>query len=191
MSLDFAYFYALIKIQMNIVQKPVFCLMLAAGLFSAGCSQENKDAENANGITTDSTAANTSGGTSSLTEPAVADTISISGRYVVFFGPSESVIEILKEKEPGRNVTQEMQSFTDAMNPVMDSLKKAGFDVQYTEKRYIKVSLRTGSEMKIDRFKLKSEFGMYMTDGFQPPAIKLGQLSTPEMHITLKNFFKP
>jgi hypothetical protein len=178
------------KIQPFVNRNPLFHLVLATGLVFAGCSSEKNNHGTAK--STDDPKTTTADAPVTSAAPSDTDTLNISGSTVVFFAPSESIIEILKAKEPKRNVAQELQQFSDAMKPVMDSLRTAGFaDVQFTVKRYFRVTLSTGSEMKIDRYKLKSEFGMYMTDGIQPPAFKLGQLTSHEMHVTLKKFFNP
>jgi hypothetical protein len=192
MSADFTYFYPLMKKQIINFRNLSLHLILAGGLVISGCSQEKNDSGTDAVNSTKESPAGSADSKDVPIEAVVSDTLRISGRTVVFFGPSEEVIELLKKKEPGRKVAAEQQQFSDAIKPVMDSLIAAGFeDVRYTDKRFIQVTMRTGTEMKIDRFKLKSEFGMYMTDGIQPPALKLGDLTSKEMHETLKKFFNP
>jgi hypothetical protein len=43
--------------------------------------------------------------------------------------------------------------------------------------------------MTVNRNKLREEFGVYMTDGLQIPALKQGMLTTAEAHLTIQKFF--
>lgn len=134
-------------------------------------------------------------GTTSDTEirdVADADTVLLKDRALLFFGPSELRVQTILKKDPRSEIKSLVDSHKSAFQPVMDSVMKAGKPtVLYSEARYVKVLMRTGNTMIIDRYKLKSEVGFYMTDGLQVPVFRLGRLDAPVISRAVQQFFNP
>ncbi|HEX5003076.1 MAG TPA: hypothetical protein VFW78_11325 [Bacteroidia bacterium] len=164
---------------------PLLLLLLTGALFS--CNNNTKvDNEKAAPVNI----ADSSRQTLSEAVPVRTDTIKIEGPFVYFFFPSDDRIEQLNHREKKENFKAERDAFMQQATLVIDSLKnQKNMLTSLSSELYISVKMDNGKMMAMDRTRLKSEFGIYMTDGIQFPVFKLGNMNASEMKAAINKYF--
>jgi len=124
------------------------------------------------------------------TLPQNTDTIKIAGPYVLFFFPSDSRIIELSRRETKENYKEERDNFKQQALMVIDSLKSQNsIATSLSSEMNINLKMDNGKMMAMDRTRLKSEFGIYMTDGIQFPVFKLGNMNASDMKSAINKYF--
>ncbi len=112
------------------------------------------------------------------------DTLNISGKFVLFFGPVEMADSTQKFTE------SELKSFKETGFNLIDSLSGMN-DIKaiYSTAPVFRVFSLNGNVMIISKSGLNEEAGMLLSDGNQPPTIKKGILSQGDYFELIKKYF--
>lgn len=110
------------------------------------------------------------------------DTLNISGKLVVFFGPVEKPAE-KSQTDNG------LAGFKESAAALIDSISSHNILGIYSSVGYFRVYTQTGGTMIISKSALNTEAGLLMSDGNQPPTIKKGILPAKVMHDQIKSYF--
>jgi hypothetical protein len=109
------------------------------------------------------------------------DTLNISGKLVLFFGPADSA---------GIGQPEAIRNYQDLTSQLIDSLSaKSGINALYSTAGYFRIYTSKGTAMVISKSALESETGILMTDGAQPPTIRKGTFTESEYHHHIKSYF--
>jgi len=112
------------------------------------------------------------------------DTLNISGKFVVFFGPVET------NSKPAKITPSDLVNFKAASAALIDSLSsKTDIKTAYTTAGFFRIYTSNGNMMVITKSALNEDAGMLLNDGSQPPVIKKGVFSTDEYYQKIKEFF--
>ncbi len=112
------------------------------------------------------------------------DTLNIMGKFVLFFGPEERADSTQKLS------ASELQSFKQTGYTLIDSLSVVNdIKAMYSTASIFRVISSNGNTMVITKSGLKTEAGMLISDGSQPPTIKKGVLSQGEYHELIQKYF--
>ena len=112
------------------------------------------------------------------------DTLNISGKLMLFFGPVESATG--EQAVPA----EELAAYKSVATRLIDSLStKSDIKAMYSTAGYFRIYTSNGSAMIITKSALKTETGVLMTDGSQPPSIRKGTFSENEYQKHIKSYF--
>ena len=112
------------------------------------------------------------------------DTIHLSGKFVLFYGPDENSFT------SKQLLADSLKYFRELVLSLQDSLKQhTDINTLYSTAEYFKIENRSGSVMTIGKSALKLPTGIMAGDGLQAPAIKTGVHSADESYAFLKKFF--
>lgn len=157
-------------------------LFLILTLVSIACNNKNdQEIENTDNTPAEKTVVkeNDKPASGSLT----GDTLNISGKLVVFFGPVEKNIDI---QQPDKT----LQQFKATSAALIDSLsQQQEIRGLYSTAGYFRIFTTNGGMMVISKSALNTEGGMLMSDGNQPPTIKKGFHSTEVLYDQIKTYF--
>ncbi len=116
------------------------------------------------------------------------DFLSVSGKAVVFFGPSQP--EYLSMTDPEKNAIDEaLYDFYHYRSKVLDYLKANNIQEFSTAKREIHVQLNGTGRIILKRRNLNHVVGVIMTDGQQTPRIFLGPATDANLISMFVEFF--
>jgi len=116
------------------------------------------------------------------------DTLLVSGRAVVFFGPSQSEYLAMTDTEKDA-IDERLYDFYHYRGKVLDFLKLNNIQEFSTAKRKIQVLLN-GTENRIYYRKAFDHFvGLIMTDGVQAPRVFLGPAKDADLIWMFEDFF--
>jgi len=108
------------------------------------------------------------------------DTINLSGKYVLFFGPSSGPAQEQAESREFRVISETL----------IDSVNSIGnIKTLYSEVGHFRIYSADGSSMIISKSALRTTVGVLMTDGHQPPSIKKGPVPAAEYLGKIKEYF--
>lgn len=118
-----------------------------------------------------------------------SDIAKVSGKAVVFFGPSQNEYELAPPDE--KHVLDELLSdFFIYSNKLRAYLKEHEIDSGMTSSRTIEIKLNNGRKVLFKRKKLDSEVGYIMTDGIQKPKVIPAPGTDDDELPAIKEFFK-
>jgi hypothetical protein len=118
----------------------------------------------------------------------VANTISISGKAVVFFGPSWDEYVALPEKDKNA-INADLYDFAHSRLLVLSYLEANGIQGISTASPNIQVQIEPNEVITYNRYDFDHPFGLIMTDGQNEPKIFLGAASESELKSMFAEFF--
>jgi len=116
------------------------------------------------------------------------DTLNISGKSVVFFGPTQSEYDALNEdiQSEMNEVLTDFYYYNEKVLPFLNRNKIREF---FTDKAIITIQL-TGTEIRsFRRQDFKQAVGMIMSDGRQEPKVYLGVATDIDLLKMFEDFF--
>ena len=165
----------------TIMRKPVIILTLAFLWFFQACSNENKQDTDQQETVQDAVADKNVKPESGTVK---SDTIFLSGKFVLFYGPDSASFS--SQKIPADS----LKYFRQTSEILMDSLRQyTGISAWYSTVSFFKIFNDDGSDMVISRKSLKYETGVLVGDGLQTPTIKTGIKSPEENLGFIKKYF--
>jgi hypothetical protein len=117
-----------------------------------------------------------------------ADTVSVSGRAVVFFGPSWDEYVTLPEKDKNA-INEELYDFAHYRLQVLSYLEANGIREINTASQNIRVQIEPNEVIIYNRYVFDHPFGLIMTDGQSEPKIFLGAATDSELKMMFAEFF--
>lgn len=116
------------------------------------------------------------------------DTLYVSGKAVVFFGPSQSEYLTMTDRE--KNVIdEELYDFYYYRKKVLPYLASNTIQEFSTARRQIEIRLDDGESISYFRKDFGRPMGVILTDGRQAPKIALGALSKTELIFLFEEYF--
>ena len=115
-------------------------------------------------------------------------TLYVSGKAVVFFGPSQSEYLTMTDRE--KNVIdEELYDFYYYRKKVLPYLASNTIQEFSTARRQIEIRLDDGESISYFRKDFGRLMGVILTDGRQSPKIALGALSKTELIFLFEEYF--
>ena len=116
------------------------------------------------------------------------DTLYVSGKAVVFFGPSQSEYLTMTDRE--KNVIdEELYDFYYYRKKVLPYLASNTIQEFSTARRQIEIRLDDGENISYFRKDFGRLMGVILTNGRQAPKIALGALSKTELIFLFEEYF--
>lgn len=161
----------------NYLQK--FALFLILVIVS--CKGDDKSIKDES---SDDQVKNTAPSTPPASGSSNGDTINLSGKFVLFFGPEGFTAS--DQNSPQSEIAAFQKTSTD----VKDSLAVVpNLSIAYSNANYFRIYLTSGNTMIVSKDALKSETGILVTDGNQPPTIKKGIYTSAEYLKLIREYF--
>ena len=117
-----------------------------------------------------------------------ANSISISGRAVVFFAPSWDEYVALPEKDKDA-IDEELYDFAHSQIQVLSYLEANGIQAVSTASQNIQIQIAPNEVIYYFRSDFDHPFGLIMTDGLNEPKIFLGAAKESELKSMFAEFF--
>jgi hypothetical protein len=114
----------------------------------------------------------------------------ITGKAVIFFGPSQAEYDLLSE-ESEFEINEILFDFYYYVENLVSSLEGAGLEYFIIDHAEIQIELTDGSRVSLDRSELGSEVGMILTDGERDPEVVIRLGTDIDMWLEIKEFFSP
>lgn len=118
----------------------------------------------------------------------IADTFTISGSAVVFFGPSWDEYVSLSEKDKDA-IDTELYDFAHNRLQVRSYLEANGIQEIFTSSEDIRIQFNSGEVITYFRSDLGHAFGLIMTDGLNAPKVFLGAATPTELKLMFAEYF--
>jgi len=112
----------------------------------------------------------------------------ISGRAVVFFGPSWDEYIALTDQDKDA-IDTELYDFAHNRLQVRSYLEANGIRDIFTSSENIRIQIDTGEVITYFRSDLNHAFGLIMTDGLNEPKVYLGAATTSELKSMFEAYF--
>ena len=122
------------------------------------------------------------------TGDADKDTLFVSGRAVVFFGPSQSEYLSMTDREKD-GIDERLYDFYHYRGKVLDFLKLNDIQEFSTAKLKIQVLLKGTANRIYYRRSLDHFVGLIMTDGVREPRVFLGPATDADLIWMFEDFF--
>lgn len=119
---------------------------------------------------------------------SVANSIYVSGRAVVFFGPSWDEYVALSDKDKAA-IDAELYDFAHSRLQVLTYLEDNGIQGISTASQNIQVQIAPNEVIYYIRSDFDYAFGLIMTDGQNEPRVFLGAASESELKSMFAEFF--
>ena len=119
---------------------------------------------------------------------AVEDTLYVSGKAVIFFGPSQSDYLSMTDQEKDA-IDEELYDFYYYRKKVLPFLAANGIQEFSTARRQIEILLDDGQRIAYFRKDFGRQMGIILTDGRQAPKILLGAVSKTELIFLFEAYF--
>ena len=164
------------------MRKTLLLLTLPALVFFQCCNQPENESPN----TLDETSINEVQEKKLIPETGKVngDTIFLSGKFVLFYGPDST--SFMAQKIPADSLAY----FRQMSLSLMDTLKQyPEIRAMYSTVSYFKIFLQSGSDMVISRKSMVYQTGVLAGDGLQPPTMKTGIHSTAVNMEFIKKYF--
>jgi hypothetical protein len=116
------------------------------------------------------------------------DALSVSGKTVVFFGPSQSEYLTMTDQEKDA-IDEDLYDFYYYRGKVLPFLASRGIQEFSTARRQIEIRLDNGESIRYFRKNFGRLMGVILTDGRQAPKIVLGAVSQKELIFLLEDYF--
>lgn len=118
----------------------------------------------------------------------IANTVYISGRAVVFFGPSWEQYVALPEKAKDA-IDQELYDFVHNRLEVLPYLEANGIQGISTASENIRIQIEPNEVIYYARGDFDHVFGLIMTDGRKEPQVFLGTATTSQLKSMFEKYF--
>ncbi len=135
-------------------------LLLGAGCLFISCKPKENSTENENSAS----------GTSISTD-LYNDSLILSRKTIVFYQLRDDQVDSILAEEPEGGIADVASDFIYYSGLATDSLRRASYDVIYTNKRFISCMLADSTRTIIDRNQQGLKFGMIITDAKNKPGI--------------------
>jgi len=116
------------------------------------------------------------------------DTLSVSGKAVIFFGPSQSEYLSMTDQEKDA-IDEELYDFYYYRNKVLPFLASNAIQEFSTARRQIEIQLDDSQNLSYFRKDFGRLMGVILTDGRQAPKILLGAVAKTELIFLLEEYF--
>lgn len=116
------------------------------------------------------------------------NTLYVSGKAVVFFGPSQSEYLTMTDREKDA-MDEELYDFYYYRKKVLPLLVSNAIQEVSTARRQIEIRLDNGESISYFRKDFGRPMGVILTDGRQAPKIALGALSKTELIFLFEEYF--
>jgi hypothetical protein len=120
------------------------------------------------------------------------DTIYISGKYILFYGPSnEELTQLNASGELTSDFEAQVVEFDRLHKPIIDSLLSANSNINssFTSHPLVCITMEVGSKMYFNIKDLKYPMGMIIMDGMQLPKIYSGNNTIGGYNKIIKEYF--
>lgn len=112
----------------------------------------------------------------------------ISGRAVVFFGPTWDEYVAMTDQDKDK-INEELYDFTHNRREVHTYLEANGIRDAFTSSENIRIQIDSGEVITYLRSELNYLFGVIMTDGQSRPKVFLGTAPTSELKSMFAAYF--
>jgi hypothetical protein len=119
---------------------------------------------------------------------AVEDTLNVSGRAVVFFGPSQSEYLAMSHEQKDA-IDEELYDFYHNRGEVSRFLSSNAIQVLSTGRHKIQIQFDDNQSVTYLREDFDGPVGLILTDGRQEPLILPGAAAVSEMTTLFEEFF--
>lgn len=119
---------------------------------------------------------------------AVEDTLYVSGKAVIFFGPSQSDYLSMTDQEKDA-IDEELYDFYYYRKKVLPFLASNAIQEFSTARRQIEIQLDDSQNLSYFRMDFGRLMGVIITDGRQAPKILLGAVAKTELIFLLEEYF--
>jgi len=119
---------------------------------------------------------------------SIANTVYISGKAVVFFGPSWDEYVALPEKDKDA-IDEELYDFTHYRLQVLSYLEANGIQGISTTSENIQIQIDPNEVVHYVRSDFDHAFGLIMTDGQKEPKVFMGAATTSQLKSMFEKFF--
>ncbi len=135
-------------------------LLLGTGCLFISCKPKESTTEN-DASTTDAV----------VTSDLYNDSLVLSRKTIVFYQLRDDQVDSILAEEPEGGIADVASDFIYYSGLATDSLRRASYDVIYTNKRFISCMLADSTRTVIDRNQQGLKFGMIITDAKNKPGI--------------------
>lgn len=118
----------------------------------------------------------------------IENNFSISGRAVVFFGPTWDEYIALTDQDKDA-IDEELYDFAHNRSVVRPYLEANGIRETFTSSENIRIQIDSGEVLTYFRSELNHIFGLIMTDGQNEPRVFLGAATPPELKSMFQAYF--
>jgi hypothetical protein len=119
---------------------------------------------------------------------SIANTVYISGKAVVFFGPSWNEYVALPEKYKDA-IDEELYDFTHYRLQVLSYLEANGIQGISTTSETIRIQIDPNEVIHYIRSDFDHAFGLIMTDGRKEPKVFLGAATASQLKSMFEEYF--
>jgi hypothetical protein len=119
---------------------------------------------------------------------SIANTVNVSGRAVVFFGPSWDEYVALSEKDKDA-IDAELYDFVHNRLEVLSYLETNGIREINSASQNIQIQVDPDEVITYLRSDFDKPFGLIMTDGHNEPKIVLGAATASELILMFEEYF--
>ncbi len=109
-----------------------------------------------------------------LEHPPDGDSLTVSGKTVIIFGPSKPEYEALIEAAGGKEVDSLLDEFYYQVSVTVPHLEQNGLSVRYSASNHFKVLLDNKKAIEFERKKIDYIIGFILSDGKREPVVVSG-----------------
>lgn len=135
-------------------------LLLGAGCLFISCKPKENTIEN-----------DVSAPDATISTDLYNDSLVLSRKTIVFYQLRDDQVDSILAEEPEGGIADVASDFIYYSGLATDSLRKASYDVIYTNKRFISCMLADSTRTIIDRNEQGLKFGMIITDAKNKPGV--------------------
>jgi len=118
----------------------------------------------------------------------IENDFSISGKAVVFFGPTWDEYIAMTDKDKDA-IDEELYDFAHNRSEVRPYLEANGIRETFTSSENIRIQVDSGEVITYFRSELNHTFGLIMTDGQNEPKVFLGAAKPSELKSMFQDYF--
>jgi len=111
---------------------------------------------------------------SALENPSDADSLTVSGRTVVIFGPSRPEYEALVKAAGGKEVDSLLDEFYYQVSVTIPHLEQNGLATKYSASNHFKVLFDNKKAVEFERKEFDYIIGFILSDGKREPVVVSG-----------------
>ena len=116
------------------------------------------------------------------------ESIIITGKAVVFFGPTQAEYDVLSE-DADSEIDEILFDFYYYVENLITSLDEADLQYFVIDHAEIQIELMDGSRVTLDKSEFGSEVGMILTDGERVPTVVIRLGTDVDMWFIIEEFF--